>query len=186
MRHLLLFIFCAIVAAVTHSSAYAQSALRAGDTMEIRLSGVPADEVSAFNAVYTVDEKGMINLPYINLVKAEGLQANQLQRVIESQLKEAGIFVRPTIVINIQNNLRFVNVGGSVRNPMRIQYTTDLTLLSAVNAAGGFNDFANRKKVRLIRGGKSASFDCNELMKEPSKDPAVLPGDQIDVPASMW
>lgn len=186
MPKLIHFVFCALVALFATQVVQAQSVLRPGDSMEIRLSGVPQDEIVAFNAIYTVDEKGMINLPYINMVKAEGLQANQLQKVIENQLKEAGIFTRPTVVININNNVRFVNVGGSVRSPMRIQYTADLTLLSAINAAGGFNDFANRRKVRLIRGGKSAIFDCLELMKDPSKDPAVHPGDQIDVPASLF
>jgi protein involved in polysaccharide export with SLBB domain len=36
-----------------------------------------------------------------------------------------------------------VNVGGSVRTPSGVPFTEDMTLLTAINAAGGFNDFAD-------------------------------------------
>jgi len=164
----------------------AQSVLRNGDILEVRLGGVPPEEITQFNAPYTVDEKGMINIPYIGQVKAAGSSANQVQRNIEGRLRSEGIFTHPTVTINIQNNMRFITVGGAVRTPGRVVFTPDLTLLSAINAAGGFNDFANRKKVRLMRGGNGVVFDCVEIMKDPKKDPAIVPGDQIDVPMSIF
>lgn len=164
----------------------AQSVLRNGDTVEIRLGGVPSEEIAQFNAPYTVDERGMLNIPYIGLVKVAGSNANQVQRDIEARLRSEGIYTHPTVTISIQNSMRFITVGGAVRNPGRVVFTSDLTLLSAVSAAGGFNDFANRKKVRLMRQGKGVVFDCVEIMKDPQKDPAIIPGDQIDVPMSIF
>ena len=54
----------------------------------------------------------------------------------------------------MQPQARFVNVGGAVRSPSRMAFTEDMTLLTAINAAGGFNDFADQKRVRFLRGKK--------------------------------
>jgi polysaccharide export outer membrane protein len=160
----------------------AQAVLREGDTIEIRLNGVPSEDIQQFSQPYTVDEKGMLNLPYIGQVRAAGLAPNVVQSNVESMLRDQKIFTHPTVTINIQPTSRFISVGGAVRQPGRVPFTADLTLMSAINAAGGFNDFANPRKVRLVRGGKATVYDAVALRKDPSGDPRILPGDQIDVP----
>lgn len=159
--------------------------LRPGDIIDIRLSGVPAEETTTFNATYTIDNDGMINLPYINQVKAAGLQPNQVQDAIQNRLKEEKIFTHPTITI-LQSQPRFVNVGGEVKAPQRIPYTSDMTLSSAINAAGWFTDYAKQSSIRLTRDGKTTIYDMKELRKNPAADPKLLPGDQIVVPQSFW
>ncbi len=48
--------------------------LRAGDTIDVRVSNVPNDgEAQNFNSTLIVDDEGMINLPYINAIKVAGL-----------------------------------------------------------------------------------------------------------------
>lgn len=176
----------AAVLGVGHSAS-AQSVLRTGDTVEIRLAGVPSEEMSQFSAPYTVDSKGMLNIPYIGLMKAVGLQASQIQRNIEEKLKADKIYTHPTVTVSTQNFSRFVNIGGpGVRSPQRVPYTADLTVMSAISAAGGFSDFADRKRVRLIRDGKATTMDIRKFLEQPTLDPAVQPGDQIEVPASMF
>ena len=166
-------------------TASAQSALRVGDMVEIRLAGVPPEEVGTFSAAHTLDEAGMINLPYIGLVKSAGLKANQLQVLIEQKLKEEKIYTHPTVTVVIGNNARFVNVRGAVRSPMRVPYTADLTLMSAINAASGFNEFAS-KKIRLARDGKATVIDTKKIAQDPSKDFPVQPGDQIEALTSWF
>jgi len=165
---------------------FAQAPLRAGDTIEIRLAGVPAEEIQAVSAQYTVDEAGMLNLPYINTVKVGGLPANLAQKAIEDKFKSEGIYTHPSITIVIQTGMRFVNVGGSVRSPGRVPYTADLTLMSAINAAGGLGDFGDQKRVRYVHENKVQTIDIRKLRKDPSLDIKVFPGDQIEVPQSMW
>jgi protein involved in polysaccharide export with SLBB domain len=159
--------------------------LRNGDTVDIRLSGVPADEASAFSASYPIDDQGNINLPYINTVKVGGLLPNQIQEVIQNRLIEAEIFTHPTVVVQ-QNTPRFVNVAGEVRAPQRIPFTADMTLMTALNAAGWFSDFADQSKIHLIREGKSTTYSAKAIRKDPGTDPKLLPGDQIQVPQSFW
>lgn len=170
---------------VVSSFLQAQGNLRPGDTIEIRISGVPPEDVGQWTAPYTIDQAGNLNLPYINQVRAGGLPANEVQALIESKLRGEKIYTQPTISI-IQNQSRFVNVGGQVRSPGRIAYTSDLTLMSAINAAGGLNDFADQKKVQLVQGNKVMLFDIRDVRKNPKLDVPIYPGDKIEVPKSWY
>lgn len=164
----------------------ADAVLRAGDPVELRISGVPAEEQAQVNSVYTVDSNGMLNMPYINKVRAGGLTPGQLAGAIEASYRAAGIFTNPTITIVMQPQARFVNVGGAVRSPNRIPFTEDMTLLTAISAAGGFNDFADQKRVRLLRGSEAKVYDVRQFRREPGLDPKLQPGDKIEVPQSFF
>ena len=167
-------------------SAHAQATLRIGDPVELRISGVPADEQQQVNNTYTVDASGTINLPYINKVRADGLTPAQLSASIEGSYRSSGIYTNPTITIVMQPTARFVNVGGAVRSPSRVPFTEDMTLLTAINAAGGFNDFANQRKVRVLRGSQVKEYDVRLSRADPSKDIKLQPGDRVEVPQSMF
>lgn len=183
MRILLLLV---LALAALAPGALADAVLRAGDPVEMRISGVPADEQTQVNNVYTVDASGMVNMPYINKVRAEGLTPAQLASAIENGYKSAGIFTNPTITIMMQPQTRFVNVGGAVRAPTRVPFTEDLTLLTAINASGGFNDYADQKRVRLLRGSEAKVYDVRQFRKDPGLDPKLQPGDKIEVPQSFF
>jgi polysaccharide export outer membrane protein len=183
VRAFLLFTFAAALFA---PHIRADAVLRPGDPVEMRISGVPADEQTQVNNVYTVDASGMVNMPYINKVHAGGLTPAQLASAIENGYKSAGIFTNPTITIVMQPQTRFVNVGGAVRAPNRVPFTEDLTLLTAINAAGGFNDFADQKRVRLLRGSDAKIYDVRQFRRDPGLDPKLQPGDKIEVPQSFF
>ena len=168
------------------SIAFGQATLRVGDPIELRIGGVPNEEQTQVNNTYTVDANGSINLPYINKVKAEGLTPAQLARSIEEAYRVNKVYTNPNITILMQPASRFVNIGGAVRTPARIPFTEDLTLLSAINAAGGFNDFADQKHVRLLRGSEVKVFNAKQIRSDPAKDVAVQPGDKIEVPQSLF
>ncbi|MDD5348754.1 MAG: polysaccharide export protein [Chthoniobacteraceae bacterium] len=159
-----------------------QATIRAGDTLDIRLSGVPPEEISAISATQTVDDGGMLNIAYIGKVKVTGLDASQAQQLIEGKLRSEKIFTNPTVTVTVQSNFRLVNVSGEVRSSGRLTYTADLTVMSSIAGAGGFTDFADKKHVKLVRGGKVQVVDTTKISKDPSVDIKVLPGDQIVVP----
>jgi protein involved in polysaccharide export with SLBB domain len=55
-------------------------------------------------------------------------------------------------------------------------------VLRAVATAGGFTDFANRKKIELRRhNGEIIKVNYKDAIKDPRKDPLVYPNDQIIV-----
>jgi protein involved in polysaccharide export with SLBB domain len=168
------------------STLFAQATLRAGDPIEIKIGGVPVEEQQQVNKTYTVDNSGSVNLPYINKVHAQGLTPAQLAQNIEASYRTNKVFTNPTITILMQPTARFVNIGGSVRAPNRVPFTEDITLLSAINAAGGFNEFADQKHVRLLRGSTAKVYDVRQFRRDPSLDPKLQPGDRIEVPQSFF
>jgi polysaccharide export outer membrane protein len=168
------------------SGAFAQATLRAGDPIEIRIGGVPNDEQVQVNNSYTVDSNGAVSLPYINKVHAQGLTPAQLARSIEETYRASKIYTNPNITISMQPTARFVNVGGAVRNPNRVPFTEDITLLAAINAAGGFNDFADQKRVRLLRGNEVKVLDVRQFRRDPSLDVRLQPGDRVEVPQTFF
>ena len=165
---------------------YAQATLRIGDPVELKVSGVPAEDQNQVNNTYSVDADGAINLPYIGKVHAEGMTPAQLSRAIEENYRSNKIYTNPNVTIIMQPTARFVNVGGSVRSPSRVPFTEDMTLLTAINASGGFNDFADQRHVRVLRGSEVTVYDVRRFRKDPSQDVRLRPGDKIEVPQSFF
>ena len=166
--------------------AFGQAVLRVGDPIELRIGGIPNEEQVQVNNIYTVDANGSVNLPYINKLKAEGLTPAQLARSIEEAYRANKIYTNPNITILMQPTSRYVNVGGSVRQPMRVPFTEDMTLLASINAAGGFNDFADQKRVRLLRGNDVKVYDVRQFRRDPSLDVRLQPGDRVEVPQTFF
>jgi polysaccharide biosynthesis/export protein VpsN len=181
-----LFVLFCVFAAMTGLVCAQDATLREGDQIVIRLGGVPADEVQQVSGDYQVDGQGFVNMPNLGKVKAAGLTQAQLQDSIEGGYKSQQIYTNPTITVNIPTTARFVNVGGDVKAPRRVEYTSDLTVLGAINAAGGFTDYADQSKVRLLRAGKVIMINVKDVRRDPTKDIQVRPGDSIEVPQSFW
>lgn len=160
--------------------------LRAGDVIFVRIAGVPMEETRFFTGTYTVDPKGYVNMPYIGNVKAAGLLQHELQVLMQKTYKERGIYTNPSIMINFPGVSRFVNVEGEVRRSARVPFTPDMTLTTAIIAAGGLNDFADKKKIQLIRDGESKFYDIRKIRRNPKLDVPVKPGDTIFVPRSFF
>lgn len=168
------------------SAAKADAPIRVGDTFELRIGGVPPDDQASITSTYTIDGGGGLNLPYIGKLKVDGLTSSEIQNLVEHTYRDGGIFTHPSVTLVIQAQARFVNVGGHVKAPQRVAYTPDMTLLSAINGAGDFDDFADQKKVRLMRGNTVKIINAKAIRANPANDVPVLPGDQIQVPEGFW
>ena len=160
--------------------------LRSGDTIELRIGGVPPEEVQQVTGPYAIDGDGYVNLPHIGKIRADQTTQSDLQRAIENAYRSQQIYTNPSITLTIPNTARFVNTGGEVKAPQRVPFTADLTLLGAISASGGFTEFADQKKVRLLRDGKVTIANVREVRKDPEKDIRLKPGDRIEVPQSFW
>jgi hypothetical protein len=57
----------------------------------------------------------------------------------------------------------------------------------AITSAGDFTDFANHKRVYLIRaGGQHFKLNCDKILNGDAPDPPVFPGDQIEVKRRLY
>lgn len=160
--------------------------IRVGDAVDIRLGGVPAEEIQQVSGQYQVDGQGFLNLPHVGKIKAADMTQAAMQTAIEAAYKSQQIYSNPTITVSIPSSARFVNVGGDVRSPQRVPFTPDLTILAAINACGGFSEYADQKKVRLLRDGQVTIHDIRAVRNDPTRDVRLKPGDTIEVPQSFW
>jgi polysaccharide biosynthesis/export protein VpsN len=180
--HRLLPFFVLLFGVLLGAHSHAQAPLRMNDSFEMRLSGMPAEFANDFYGQYTVSDDGNVNVPLIGGIRAVGLTPPQFARSVERKLVEQKIFTNPTVQVNLQVQSRFVTVGGAVRAPQAVPWSADLTLSSAIKRGGGPSDFANMKKVRLTREGKTSVFNLRLMDRDPNQNPKLLPGDEVEVP----
>jgi len=86
---------------------------------------------------------------------------------------------------------RKIYVVGEVKQPGPYVVPESTTVFGAINAAGGFTDYAARGRVKLTRktpdGEKQMGINLENVAKAgPQEDVAVQPGDVIYVPRSWF
>lgn len=160
-----------------------ENVLRTGDTIVVKLSGVPQEEIAVVSNSYDISDNGTINLPYIGEVRAAGSKPSTLQKSIEGAYRSGQIFTHPTVQVtpDKQAVTQVMFVSGEVRAPGRVPMSPGMTVHDAVTSVGGPTDFANLRKVKLTRGAVTRELD---LRKADSADSLIqaLPGDKIHVP----
>jgi polysaccharide biosynthesis/export protein len=130
---------------------------------------------------------GKISLPLINDVQAAGSTAMQLAATITQRLKQYVKDPVVTVVVSEVNSQRYY-VLGEVLHAGVFPLLPGLTALQALSAAGGFSQFANTKKIYVLRtvNGKQEKFPFNYkavINGRDLKDNIHLrPGDTIIVP----
>jgi len=156
--------------------------IRVGDKITIRLSGVP-DE-GYFNE-YQVPSSGDVTVPLLTQsFHAAGRNPSDLAIEIANAYKSQKIYTNPQVTILPEE--RYITVGGDVRSPSRVVYSSDSTIMSTINACGGFDEYANKRAVRILRGQQVIVVDCVKAASTPGADPVVYPGDQIYVPRTPF
>lgn len=158
--------------------------LQSGDSIIVKLSGVPAEEMTVVSNTYDIGDSGTINLPYIGEVRAAGIRPSQLQKNIESAYKSAEIFTHPTIQVTPirgESNTQVIYVSGEVKTPRAVPLTPGMTIHDVITAAGGPTDFAKMKAVKHTRGGVTSIRDLRKADNPDAQIPAQA-RDKIHVP----
>jgi protein involved in polysaccharide export with SLBB domain len=152
-------------------------ALRVGDHVKLSFSGAtvaPPPEHEDH-----VKEDGTINAPQLGPVQARGLTPRQLEKALEERYQD---YYR-SLTVTVHSNRRLYSVGGEVRQNGRFEWTADTTVLKAVQSAGGFTDFAQRKRVTIHRSnGRVDEVNCVRALNDPRYDVPIFPCDTVNVP----
>jgi len=125
-----------------------------------------------------VDAAGYIMVPKIGRVRLEGLTCVEAADTLASLYSE--ILVDPNLVIKVLN--RAVTILGEVRTPGKyIIEKQRNTLTEIIGIAQGFEFYADKKKVQLIRNNKSYQIDFTKLI-DNNYQILVQAGDVINIP----
>ena len=129
---------------------------------------------------------GMISMPLLGDIQAAGKTPLQLAADVTTKLKK---FIQdPNVTITLsQMNSKKVYLMGEVGRPGPIEMTPGMTLLQAIATGGGLSQFANAKKIYILRvdGGKQQKIPVQykQALKGDSEfNLPLIPGDTIVVP----
>jgi len=165
--------------------------LRPKDILSIRLNSLESNTATYFNeeqtnggggglvnntmlylSGYIVDKKGNIKLPLVGEVAVAGKTLDDVKEDIDTKLEDYLKFASVSVkLVNFR-----VTLLGEVKMPGQYYvYEEKVTLLQAVSLAGGLTQFANNKKVKLIREG----FNENEAVYLDLSNDSIIQSDKF-------
>ncbi len=190
MKQLFLFLAVALTAASAHGQ------IKAKQTLDIMITGVPISEQGRLNGSYPVSANGYIDMWKIGKVRAAGLKSAELASNIAAKFKAAQIYSDPVFqVLNraaadeemrakqlVEDTKKFT-IGGQVKGAGQRQWTKGTTLYAAIQSAGGETAFGAINRVKLYRNGQVYTYN---LKIDQHKSVKIYAGDLIEVPEKKW
>jgi polysaccharide biosynthesis/export protein len=134
-----------------------------------------------------VDRLGNIELPKYGTFKVEGYKISILKDTLENIYRKW--IVNPIVDVKVLN--KEITVLGEVRNPSVVPVDKDQnTLLEMISRTGGFEFYANLKKIKVLRQAGDhvhvANIDLTNSGGYLAKNIQLHPGDIIIVPSKSY
>ncbi|MBD3680043.1 MAG: polysaccharide biosynthesis/export family protein [Rhodobacteraceae bacterium] len=155
------------------------------DHPELTLPAGP--ERSAAESGFRVQRDGSFFYPFIGQVPAAGRAPEEIRAELRDRL--ADYVPDPQVEVRVAAfNSQRVVVTGEVVAPNRQPLTTvPLTLIEAINAAGGMTEAADARRVALLRDGKLLTVDLAGFLERgiARNNPVLRAGDIVTVPERL-
>jgi len=154
----------------------------AGDIISIEVYKEPDASVKAA----LVRSDGKVTVPLLDDVYIQGMTTAEVKKELTSRL--SGQIPGATVTVRIEkSNSKRVYLDGKVRRVGPLDLMGPMTVLEAINTAGGFTDFAKVKKVLIMRTEngvtKQIPFDYEAFKKgKVAQNIPLQPGDMVIVP----
>lgn len=139
----------------------------------------PGDEVrvTVFNqpdmsGQFLIGADGMIALPLVGNIKAQGVSVRELETRIQDALRP-DFLKNPAVNVEVLNYRPFY-ILGEVYKPGSFPYVSGMRVVNAVALAGGYTARASKEGIFIERAGSKERIKANSQT-------LVLPGDVIHV-----
>ncbi len=129
-----------------------------------------------------VQADGSFFYPYVGQVQASGRTPEAVRDDLRRRL--AAFIPDPQVEVRVASyRSQAVSVTGAVKAPSRQQLTdVPLTLLDAIDAAGGLTEDADPRSVTIRRGGRSHVVDMQAFLETgATSNPILQNGDVVSV-----
>jgi len=125
-----------------------------------------------------VRSDGKISLPLLGDIQAAGKTPKQLEAEIAKGLASYISDPEVTVIVQTTNSKKY-SILGRIARAGSFPLTAPTTILDAVAAAGGFQDFAKKKKVYVLRTGPDGReqripFNYVEVIKGKHPEQNIL------------
>jgi polysaccharide export outer membrane protein len=155
------------------------------DVFEVRVFAEPD-----LSGTYRVAADGTVDYPFVGRIAIIGMRSGDVQELIAAKLKD-GYLKNPQVSLMVKEwNSRKVSVIGQVQKPGSVAYFTNMTIVDAIAAAGGFTGIASKNAVTLRRESKGTveSKTCHVADISEGRAPNVVlrPGDILVVEERLF
>lgn len=132
---------------------------------------------------FVVDHQGRIQFPFAGLLPVEGLTEEAARALLTTRL--ARYIANPNITLRVQSyRSKRVYIDGEVKQP-GLQAINDIpmTLVEALNRAGGLLPTADQSRIALERGDARYRINLRELVQKDINPGNIMlaPGDVVRV-----
>ena len=131
-----------------------------------------------------VDEGGYITYPLVGKIQAQGKTIDELQNILTGRLKR--YLKNPQVAINVTEfRSQRVSVSGAVRQAGQLPITNvPMTILDAVNQAGGVAQNADTHNIKWTHNGVDRTISLQNIMQygDMSQNQLLSNGDIVYVP----
>ena len=158
----------------------------AEDVLQIQVADHPELSVTV-----TVIDDGTVTLPLAGSIKVGGLTVDQMIQKL-NEIYNQRFVANPSIAINlVRTQQKKFYVYGEVRAPGAYPFSEGISVLRAVVTAGGFTDFANKRKVKILRQKSDVKKTLKVNIKKiergnQEEDLEIAAGDIIAVPKGWF
>lgn len=133
-----------------------------------------------FTGPVAVSTDGDIKLPLVGTLHV----VDKTPAAVETELTAAlsKLIVKPIVTVTVQQVVsKKYYLDGEFNRTGEYQLTVPTTVLEAISIAGGFREFANKKKVKILRGSKRINFNYKDVIQGKNMDQNILlePGDHV-------
>ncbi|MDA7768235.1 polysaccharide biosynthesis/export family protein [Flavobacteriales bacterium] len=157
-------------------SKYQKHKLQEGDILHVKVIGVQKESFEIFNLEtnannsqttsanlflngFTIDSQGFIEIPTLGKISIKGLTIEEAKDKI--QIEADNYLINSTVIVK---HINFeITVLGEVKNAGTYTvYKDNITILEALGLSGDLTDYANRKKIKLIRDNQIIYIDLTK------------------------
>lgn len=175
----------------------AQTRTGSGQSYEYQIGAKDLLEISVFevpelNITVRVSENGLISLPLLGEVKAEGMNRADLEKQIAARLEKNFLKNAQVTIFIKEFQSKKISVMGAVRNPGMHDLIGRQSLLQIISMAGGLSEQASDTVVifRQFKDvpGQSLVIKLDDifLKANPKYNIPIFSGDIINVPGSQF
>lgn len=144
----------------------------------------PTQAGTSVSSGFFVQTDGSFNFPLLGRVVASGKTVTEVREELARRLSE--FIPSPQVEVRVVDfGSQRVIIAGEVKNPIDEPITnTPVTLVTAINSAGGLTDMADSRAITVRRAGRSYRVDLDGYLSGgiDQNNPILRGGDVVSVP----
>lgn len=138
------------------------------------IAGVDSGAGTVAAPGFVVDHQGMVQFPYAGKLKLAGMTEDEARQMLTSKL--AFYINKPVVTLRIQSyRSKRIYVDGEVKAPgMHPINDIPMTLVEAINRAGGMLPSADQSQISLVRDGETYWINLPEMVQRGVNPSTIL------------